>query len=104
MVILSITNSMNLYIIIIPVFLLLFMSALIFPHIQAKCFSLFSFQLAGTASAVYGFYSRAVVFINAFCYHIATEFAKTYGISLFRSFSLSILMYLMMHHFDSEVG
>ena len=105
MVILSITNSMNLYIIIIPVFLLLFMSALIFPHIQAKCFSLFSFQLAGTASAVYGFLLASGGFLlTLFVTTLPLNSQKPMALVYLGLFSLSILMYLMMHHFDSEVG
>ncbi len=49
---------MSIYIIIIPILLLLFSYALIFPNIQAKCFGLFP-ENGGIAGAVYGFFTIA---------------------------------------------
>ena len=53
MIALGIFLTINLYIVLIPIFFLLFISGLIFPNIMSGCLGLFS-NTGGTASAVYG--------------------------------------------------
>ncbi|WP_041710844.1 hypothetical protein [Clostridium pasteurianum] len=59
---LSFIFNMNLYVILVPVFMIFFFIGFIVPNALARTMALFS-QLAGTASSVFGTLTGIIVFL-----------------------------------------
>jgi Bcr/CflA subfamily drug resistance transporter len=96
MLLLGIFVAINLYIILPPVLLLLFMCGLIFPHMMAKIFSLFPKQ-GGTVNALYGvFVVPGVFFMTLFVSVLKTNSQMPMTLTYIGLFSLCLLFFIFV--------
>jgi MFS transporter, DHA1 family, multidrug resistance protein len=104
MLLLGMAMKINLYIILIPVLLQLFVCGLIFPNIMAKIISLFPKQ-AGTASAVYGsFISLGVFLMTIFATMLKTSSQIPMAFTYVGLFLFCLALFLMMLKMDKNAG
>jgi hypothetical protein len=103
MLFLGVLFKMNLYIILIPAFFLLFACGLIFPNIVAKIILLFPKQ-AGTASAMYGtIISFGVFLMTMFVTLLKTNTQMPMAYTFFGLFVGCLLLFLAMRRLDLQI-
>lgn len=100
MVILNVTMLMNLYSLIIPVFVIFFLAGFAFPNLMGKSLNLFP-HMGGIASAMSGSLTLIVVFVlSAFATglhtHNAMPMSLAYGVITLASLILLVLPYQML--------